>query len=91
MDIRSPSPYKLDGLGGDLSRYQVSKAWDRPIAISLFASKPEGTVSLNRDLILGGHGEDGSAIAFVLAQYRPRHSDHLIGQRYDDHVLMFAS
>jgi hypothetical protein len=36
MDFRSLSPYKLDGLNSDLYRYQVSKAWERPMAIFVF-------------------------------------------------------
>jgi hypothetical protein len=36
MDVRSLSSDKLDGLDSDLYRYQVSRAWERPIAIFVF-------------------------------------------------------
>ena len=36
MDFRSLSPYKLDGLKSDLYRDQVSRAWERPMAIFVF-------------------------------------------------------
>jgi hypothetical protein len=36
MDVRSLSSDKLDGLNSDLYRYQVSRAWERPIAIFVF-------------------------------------------------------
>jgi len=50
----------------------------------------EGTFLLNREF-LGGHSENRSAIAFTLAQDGPGHSDYLIGQRYHDDILVFAS
>jgi len=36
MDIRSPSSYNVDGLVKTFFRYQVSRAWERPMAISVF-------------------------------------------------------
>src|ERR1700687_849302 len=53
MDIRSPSSLQCGRPRKDLFQYQVSKAWERPIAISIFRQQTwQELFSLNRDFNL---------------------------------------
>src|SRR6202011_3183337 len=53
MDIRSPSSVQCGRSGNDLFRYRVSKAWERPIAISIFRQQTwQELFPLNRDFKL---------------------------------------
>ena len=80
MDIRSLSSYKLDGLESDLYRYQVSRAWERPMAILSSASRPgRNCFPGEARVVLGGYGQNGSAIAFVLAKDGPSDAYQLVG------------
>src|ERR1700691_3886426 len=72
MDIRSLSSSSSGRPGRDLLRYRVSKAWERPIAISIFRQQTwQELFPLNRDFKLPPQKREGDTVRSYIRPPRP--------------------
>ena len=71
MDFRSLSPYKLDGLEWTFTDIRFPERGRDPLPSLFSASRPGRSCFSRARVVLIGFGENGSAVAFVLAQDSP--------------------